>query len=266
MHLDLKDDVLVCTNCKTKYQIENGVPILLEKSSGKHIVKESHSLVEKIKSEVKNNVAVYKFARWAISPSTNLESSYKSLIFRHSMILDVGAGSVKHDPKIVNMDIVKYPNVDVVGDAHRLPFIANSYDLIIMKTMLEHSSNPNAIVDEVYRVLKKGGNVYASVPFMFHFHEAPDDYYRWTKSGLKVLFSKFKKVKIGVNSGPTSTFIMIFSDYLALLLSFNSQFVYSALSKLFTFMLKPLKMLDYLVGRNKNSIDLASIIYIVAEK
>jgi ubiquinone/menaquinone biosynthesis C-methylase UbiE len=52
----------------------------------------------------------------------------------------------------------------VVGDAQRLPFPNSSFDYVIIMDFLEHIERPADAIKEAYRVLKKGGVLYASVP------------------------------------------------------------------------------------------------------
>lgn len=52
----------------------------------------------------------------------------------------------------------------VVGDAHKLPFGSNFFDLVFCLEMLEHVDYPEQVLQEVYRILKKGGNAIVLIP------------------------------------------------------------------------------------------------------
>ena len=87
-------------------------------------------------------------------------------------------------------------NVDVVADAHFLPFDQSSFDCIMAIEVFEHLENPEKFVDESYRVLKSSGSIFLTIPFMFHEHGDPSDFWRPTKYKLKKVFSKFLKLDI----------------------------------------------------------------------
>ncbi len=52
----------------------------------------------------------------------------------------------------------------VNGDAVKLPFKENSFDLIIMQDVIEHLYDINDAINEIYRALKPGGFIYISTP------------------------------------------------------------------------------------------------------
>lgn len=86
----------------------------------------------------------------------------------------------------------------VKGDAHSLPFKSNCIDAMLSKAVLEHVYNPFVVLDEMYRVLKPGGVAYLWVPFLHSYHPRRDyeDFFRFTKDGIKLLTKKFKSVEI----------------------------------------------------------------------
>ncbi|MET0727873.1 MAG: methyltransferase domain-containing protein [Acidimicrobiales bacterium] len=53
------------------------------------------------------------------------------------------------------------------GDAVRLPFRDDTFDRIIASEVLEHVSDDQVALDEVFRVLKPGGTLAATVPSWF---------------------------------------------------------------------------------------------------
>jgi len=44
--------------------------------------------------------------------------------------------------------------------------------------------------------LKPGGKIILSTPFVFGIHDAPHDYFRYTKYGLRHLFKKFEEIDL----------------------------------------------------------------------
>ena len=73
-------------------------------------------------------------------------------------------GSVGHNsatlfPNVVTTNISESSKVDVLGDAQNLPFKDESFEVILCTEVLEHLKKPQLAVDEMKRVLKKGGKL-----------------------------------------------------------------------------------------------------------
>lgn len=111
--------------------------------------------------------------------------------FKDGHILDCGSGLPFQNYKnVVNFEIQKFSNTDVVGVGEELPFADNSFDAVFSFSVLEHVKNPFQCAAEIERVLKPGGVIYTSVPFLIPVHGYPHHYYNMTQQGLKNLFSK----------------------------------------------------------------------------
>lgn len=72
----------------------------------------------------------------------------------------------------------------------------NGYDSILCTGMLEHSYSPFEVMQRIYENLKIGGSVIVTVPYIYHIH-CEQDYYRFTKNGLKLLCNKFNEIDSG---------------------------------------------------------------------
>ncbi len=108
--------------------------------------------------------------------------------------LDIGCGnspSADIFPNRVGIDIAPGEGVDVIGDAHELPFDSGSFEQILCSEVLEHLAKPEQAVKEMARVLGDGGRLVLTVPFIYPIHEAPYDYQRFTLYGLRRLFEHF---------------------------------------------------------------------------
>jgi SAM-dependent methyltransferase len=107
------------------------------------------------------------------------------------LVLDCGAGlrDVYFD-NVVNYEIVDYDTTDVVGLGEKLPFTDNSFDAVISIAVLEHVRDPFACAAEIIRVLKPGGELWCSVPFLQPLHGFPHHYYNMTGQGVRALFEK----------------------------------------------------------------------------
>ena len=65
-----------------------------------------------------------------------------------------------------------------------MPIKDNSYNTIIATEVLEHCFEPEILLKEIYRVLKPGGLLFFTVPFVWNFHETPYDAYHYTPFAL----------------------------------------------------------------------------------
>jgi SAM-dependent methyltransferase len=101
-------------------------------------------------------------------------------------ILDIGGGTAHikdFRPDIISTDILSFPGIDVVADAHRLPFPDEFFTGIVMLDVLHHLERPIEFLREASRVLKPGGRVAMIEPamttmarqFYRYFHEEPVD-------------------------------------------------------------------------------------------
>jgi SAM-dependent methyltransferase len=80
--------------------------------------------------------------------------------------LDVGCGGRKL-PGAVGMDRLTLPGVDIVHDFETIPWPIkdSSFDLVFLNHSLEHADDVVAIMQEIHRVLVKGGHVVIQVPY-----------------------------------------------------------------------------------------------------
>ncbi len=101
-------------------------------------------------------------------------------------VLDIGGGTahVKDSrPDIVSTDILQFPGIDVVADAHRLPFPSGYFSGVVMLDVLHHLERPIEFLNEASRVLRPGGRLAMIEPamttlarrFYENFHEEPVD-------------------------------------------------------------------------------------------
>src|SRR3954471_6577830 len=59
-----------------------------------------------------------------------------------SLCVSIGGGPLRIDEKLVNLNIDSFRNVDVVGDAHRLPYADASVDAVHCEAVFEHLHSP----------------------------------------------------------------------------------------------------------------------------
>ncbi|KKQ61474.1 MAG: hypothetical protein US81_C0006G0030 [Parcubacteria group bacterium GW2011_GWE2_38_18] len=108
-------------------------------------------------------------------------------------ILDVGCGIKPYQNLFKQAD--DYIGIDIKGGGHydqakyvdryfdgiNIPFEENSFDLVICTQVLEHSENPVGLLKEMNRALKKDGQLYLTMPFVWNEHETPFDFRRFTR-------------------------------------------------------------------------------------
>jgi SAM-dependent methyltransferase len=80
-------------------------------------------------------------------------------------------------------------SVDVFGLADALPFAAGSVDTVFCAEVLEHLEEPALAVVESFQCLRPGGTAIFTCPFIWHIHEAPRDFFRYSPYGLRHLFT-----------------------------------------------------------------------------
>ncbi len=78
----------------------------------------------------------------------------------------------------VNNDLATEP--DVCCDAVGMPFADESFDAALLTEVLEHVADPLGVLKETARVLRSGGVLLVSMPFLFAVHADPYDFQRWT--------------------------------------------------------------------------------------
>lgn len=98
--------------------------------------------------------------------------------------------------------------VDVYSTAYRIPFRDSSFDAAACSAVLEHLEEPAQALAECFRLLKPGGVAAYTVPFIWHLHEEPRDFYRYSRYGLEHLMKRagFEVVSIRALSGFWLTF------------------------------------------------------------
>lgn len=105
---------------------------------------------------------------------------------------------------IETLDIDPASGADHIADLCRTNAAIPSgrFDGILCTEVLEHTLNPFAAVDEIFRLLKIGGHVFVSTPFNFRIHGPLPDCWRFTEHGLRALFSHFELVELEALEDP----------------------------------------------------------------
>ena len=111
-----------------------------------------------------------------------------------SRTLDVGSGSApyKHmfnTQRYIAIDVSALHKVSAVGDVSALPFQASTMDVIVCTEVIEHVENVDIALGEISRVLKSGGHLILTTPFLMGMHCAVD-LRRFTETSLRILLDR----------------------------------------------------------------------------
>jgi ubiquinone/menaquinone biosynthesis C-methylase UbiE len=116
----------------------------------------------------------------------------------HGRLLDVGCGEKPYAPLfrgLVDEHVgVDHPEsvhplsqVDVLATAYEIPLADGSFDTVLMTEVLEHLEEPARGLAEAGRLLRPGGKLILTTPFMWPLHEEPRDFFRYSPYGLRHL-------------------------------------------------------------------------------
>lgn len=109
-------------------------------------------------------------------------------------VLDVGSYDVNGTLKpifekgiYVGLDMELGPNVDVVSDAHNIPFENEHFDVVTSSSCFEHDDMFWVTFLEMCRVVKPGGYLYVQAPSNGPYHGWPGDNWRFYIDSWKAL-------------------------------------------------------------------------------
>ena len=222
----------------------------------------------KLKRFLKKSPKFYNFLVYVfgVQPMNTTVHQFVRSLPEDAHILNIGSGTRVLRKGVVNVDIEKFEHVDVVADATELPFPDESADAVVIDNVLEHVRDSEKAVKGMYRVLKKGGRIFVATPFLMVYHSSPYDFRRYTAEGLRELLRDFEEEELKIQYGPTAAMMIIFCEWLALLLSFNIAFLYAAVLFTATIITGPLKFLDYLLVHYNRADNLPNSFYFIGRK
>lgn len=190
-----------------------------------------------------------------LAPSSRLTSglalkSYERAIETHASghLLDLGCGNAPlygiYRPLVSQITCVDWEaspheisHIDIAADLNRqLPLGSDTYDTILSSSVLEHIWNHALMWQEIGRMLKPGGKIILGTPFLYHMHEVPHDYFRWTRYSLEKALSEngLDKIEMDTYGGPLD----VVADTLAKFSASGSPKIATILSFIFGISLK----------------------------
>jgi dolichol-phosphate mannosyltransferase len=248
---------------------DSGRPYLIAETSLEHFREEHESGINWLKSFFKQFPILYYTIWHLFCPAlmiVNGPRKIRKYLKEGTTIVDVGSGPERLGREFINVDIFPFPEVDIVADASALPFRDNSLSAIVSESVLEHVAEPRVVAGEIIRTLAPKGYAYISAPFIHPYHASPDDFNRWTISGLKHLFKELEIVEWGVRTGPWSALLMFLAYWFGVILSFGSKKVAPFITHVLMLVIGPLKFLDLLFMLIPGTDAVATHLYIIGRK
>ncbi|MBU3978202.1 methyltransferase domain-containing protein [Patescibacteria group bacterium] len=274
-------DILICLNCKNNQFKKNLSKITCQKCQKKYPYKDDKYFfsvpkndiitdpLDKLKHFLKRYSLLYEGLIAIISPvyTDNTLRHFINLHVKNKNIMALNLGSGNSNYKnISNIDIINYPNVNLICDITNLPIKNESIDIIINRAVLEHIPNDQKAVSEMFRILKKGGFIICFYPFIQGFHASPKDYTRKTYEGVKELFKNLELIELKCYGGPTSGLLWVFQEWLAILLSFGIRQLHDLIYLLIIIITFPIKYLDIILIHHPLAKNISSGFIIIGRK
>lgn len=140
----------------------------------------------------------YFIARWHLFKKIR---AFAASVSDNKKILDVGCGNKPYKDLFKN-DV--YAGIDIEGGGHSrsskkpdkffdgqsIPYADEEFDIAISTQVLEHAQNPEKLLSEMARVLKRDGVLFLTMPFVWDEHEEPFDFRRFTSFGHRQIFTR----------------------------------------------------------------------------
>ena len=61
----------------------------------------------------------------------------------------------------------------------------NAFNTVVMVSVFEHVNNPYIVSDALFKIIKPGGYLFNSTPFLFPLHPSPEDNWRFAPTALQ---------------------------------------------------------------------------------
>ena len=269
---------LFCRRCKISYPNIDGTPVLIDNTSKYTLISKENIIKNYAKSRInrRKKSKIYKiFFNLIYGKSKKTFSNSKYILNflgkNKRNILVIGSGTKgdnlnliwNSNHNIIGIDIYKSNSVNIIADAHSLPFKEESFDCVIIQAVLEHVLNPFKVSSEIKRVLKKNGIFYAEFPFMQQVHEGIYDFFRSSHSGILVLFPYIKPFSSGELRSAALAFAWSYRELIGRIFSRRKSIVFLLSGPIFLFA----RILDtFLNPKNDLLCTGSSVVYLLGKK
>ncbi len=270
--LALDEAAAACGRCQARYPVLGGKPVLIPRDNALHTV------VLEGMAEPRDDRFRAIAKRALPNPGVNL--SRKPCLVRmlrtiarrpEPRLLVVGSGQQQRElapllaahPEVtaVYCDVDTTALIDLFSDAHELPFVDGAFDAVVITGVLNSTLYPEQAVAEVRRVLREGGLVYSELAFVQHVAFGAYDFRRYTLTGHRHLFRRFREVHAGITAGPATVLYWTLEN-IALCLSVGER-SQQAIKGLLRLTLSWIKHLDHLLVAAPSAVDGAATTYLV---
>ena len=129
-------------------------------------------------------------------------------------MLDAGAGEGQYahffdQHRYTGVDLAvgdptwNYSRLDATADLAALPFANDTFDAALHIVTIEHLSEPACALAEIARTLAPHAPLLLVAPFEWEVHQAPHDYFRYTRYGLEYLLKKtgYEAIEVRATGG-----------------------------------------------------------------
>lgn len=141
----------------------------------------------------------YKFSRYAMYEHVEKALIGENLTKGKTLVIGGNNPAIQEMlPEDCSITLVDHPAVDIHD---MVDFRSGSFKYVIADQVLEHVMRPWVAVEEVRRVLRKGGLAILTSCMIHPIHKIPGDYWRFTPNGLEVLCENFSDVVTYGGSG-----------------------------------------------------------------
>ena len=218
-NLTITDSEIVCNNCGYSYPVVEGIPVVIHESKsifkhtdfieGKDLffnLSKKSSFFDKISKLIPGNDVNWvsgSNVKYLLSELEKLSAKTPRVLILGGSIVGNGLKELVEEPSIevVESDVSFGPRTKVILDCHDIPYQDGSFDLVVIQAVLEHIVDPHKCVNEIERVLRNNGLVYAETPFMQQVHGGKFDFTRFTYSGHRLLLSCSMRKKVELFQG-----------------------------------------------------------------
>lgn len=280
----VEHDFLKCNTCGQMYPVVNCIPVIINEMESIFTFSDFTKQRNLFFDISKKGELITRISKLAPTiGGNNLGKSnfqlIESLLLKNSpiqkprvlvvggSIVGEGMSDFTKSPhlEIIEGDVSFGPQTKIIFDAHSIPYTKASFDCVIVQAVLEHVVHASICVEEIHRVLKPGGIVYAETPFMQQVHGGPYDFTRYTRSGHRKLLANFKEIKSGASAGSATALAWSYQYFLLALFGYTRglRLTVKFFARLTGFWIK---YFDYLTRHNKYDDDGASGFYFIGSK
>jgi SAM-dependent methyltransferase len=277
---------LACSACATVYPVCEGIPILIDAEKSVFSPAGIMADFQRSRTASKSRVARLMFAIASRAPHITsyrrheeLARSFAQLLAARTAapaILVVGSGTEGFGMQafrdlpaavVCECDVYLTESRMLVADLLHLPFETESFDAVVAQGVLEHVIDPHRAAEEIHRVLRPGGLVCATTPFVMGVHMPVADYTRFSRLGLIRLFRRFSPLRCDVIEGPAVALAYSLVYFAMALCSARGSIAGAKIAKyVANFFIFWLRYVDELLQRSPVSIDAASSYGYIGQK